>query len=83
MGPGADRMDTQGADCSKDKTWERLSQASVPSTKPTNASLVARLVKNLPAVSETWVRSLGWEDPLEKGKAPVSSILTWSIPWTV
>ena len=39
------------------------------------ASLVAQLVKNPPATQETWVRSLGWEDPLEKGKAPHSSIL--------
>ena len=39
------------------------------------ASLVAQLVKNLPAMQETWVRSLGWEDPLEKGKATHSSIL--------
>ena len=39
------------------------------------ASLVTQLVKNLPAMQETWVRSLGWEDPLEKGKAPHSSIL--------
>ena len=43
------------------------------------ASLVAQLVKNLPAVQETWVRSLGWEDPLEKGKATNSSILAWRI----
>ena len=47
------------------------------------ASLIAQLVKNPPAVRETWVRSLGWEDPLEKGKATHSSILFWSIPWTV
>ena len=47
------------------------------------ASLVAQLVKNLPAVRETWVQSLGWEDPLEKGKATHSSILAWRIPWTV
>ena len=46
-------------------------------------SLVAQLVKNPPAVQETWVRSLGWEDPLEKGKATHSSILAWRIPWTV
>ena len=39
------------------------------------ASLVAQLVKNLPAMRETWVRSLGWEDPLERGKATHSSIL--------
>ena len=44
---------------------------------------VAQLVKNLPAVQETWVRSLGWEDPLEKGKATHSNILAWRIPWTV
>ena len=47
------------------------------------AFLVAQLVKNLPATWETWVRSLGWEDPLEKGKATHSSILAWRIPWTV
>ena len=47
------------------------------------ASLVAQLVKNLPTMWETWVRSLGWEDPLEKGKAPHSSVLAWRIPWTV
>ena len=46
------------------------------------ASLVAQLVKNLPAMRETWVQSLGWEDPLEKGKATHSSILAWRIPWT-
>ena len=47
------------------------------------ASLVAQLVKNLPAMWETWVRSLGWGDPLEKGVATHSSILAWRIPWTV
>ena len=47
------------------------------------ASLVAQLVKNPPAMRETWVRSLGWEDPLEKGMATHSSILAWGIPWTV
>ena len=46
-------------------------------------SLVAQLVKNLPAMWETWVWSLGWEDPLEKGKATHSSILAWRIPWTL
>ena len=45
------------------------------------ASLVAQLVKNLPAIWETWVQSLGWEDPLEKGKATHSSILAWRVPW--
>ena len=47
------------------------------------ASLVAQLVKNPPAMQETWARSLSWEDPLEKGKATHSSILAWRIPWTV
>ena len=47
------------------------------------ASLVAQLVKNPPAMQETWVRSLGWEDPLEKGKATHSRILAWRIPRTV
>ena len=46
------------------------------------ASLVAQMVKNLPAMWETWVQSLGWEDPLEKGKATRSSILAQRIPWT-
>ena len=47
------------------------------------ASLVAQLVKNLPAIWETWVPSLGWEEPLEKGMATDASILAWRIPWTV
>ena len=46
------------------------------------ASLVAQLVKNLPAVQETWVQSLGWKDPLEKEMATHSSILAWKISWT-
>ena len=45
------------------------------------ASLVVQLVKNPPAIQETWVRSLGWEDPLEKVKASPSNILAWRIPW--
>ena len=40
------------------------------------------MVKNLPAMQETWVRSLGWEDPLGKGKVTHSSIFAWRIPWT-
>ena len=67
--------------------WLRKQQ---PCVRPLNsfyllmrASLVPQLVKNLPAVWETWVQSLGWEDPLEKGKATHSSILAWKIPWTV
>ena len=52
-------------------TTERLS----------HASLVAQRLKRLPAMRETWVRSLGWEDPPEKGRAVHSSILAWRIPW--
>ena len=43
---------------------------------------MVQMVKNLPAMKETWVRSLGWEDPLEKGMATYSSILAWRISWT-
>ena len=46
------------------------------------SSLVAQVVKNLPAMKETWVQSLGQEDTLEKGMATQSSILAWRIPWT-
>ena len=46
------------------------------------ASLVAQLVKTLPAMQETQVRSLGWEDPLEMGMATHSTTLAWRIPWT-
>ena len=45
------------------------------------AFLLAQLIKNLPAMHETWARSLGWEDPLEKGEATHSSIVAWRIPW--
>ena len=44
---------------------------------------MAQLVKDLPAMREKWVQSLGWEDLLEKGKSTHSSILAWRIPWTV
>ena len=46
------------------------------------ASRVAQTVKNLPAMQQTCVRSLGWEDPLEKGMATHSTILAWRLPWT-
>jgi len=45
-------------------------------------SLVPQVVKNLPAMQDARIRSLGWEDPLEKGMATHSSILAWRIPWT-
>ena len=66
--PGLGRSDGEGRGYPLQYSW---------------ASLVAQLVKNLPAMQETWVRSLGWEDPLEKGIAIHSSILAWRIPWTV
>ena len=54
----------------------------VPASATYWESLVAQLVKNPPAMRETWVRSLDWEDPLEKGMATHSSILAWKIPGT-
>ena len=66
--PGSGRSSGEGIGCPLQYFW---------------ASLVAQLVKNLPAMQETWVRSLGWEDPLEKGKATHSSIVVWRIPWTI
>ena len=50
---------------------------------PESNSLLAQLVKNPPVMPETWVQSLGWEDPLEKGRATHSSILAWRIPRTL
>ena len=47
------------------------------------ASLIAQMVKNLPAMWETWAQPLGWEDSLEKEMATYSSILAWRIPWTL
>ena len=44
--------------------------------------LVAHMVKNMPEMQETWVRSLGWEDPLEKGMTTHSRVPAWRIPWT-
>ena len=44
--------------------------------------MAAQMLKNLPAMQETWIQSLGWEDPLGKGMATHSSILAWGIPWT-
>ena len=50
-------------------------------SKNNGASLVAQRLKRLPAMRETWVRSLGWEDPLKKEMVTHSSILAWRIPW--
>ena len=60
-------------DMSLSELWETVKD---------RASLVAQMVKNLPAAQETWIQSLGWKDPLEKGMATHSSILAWRIPWT-
>ena len=68
MIPGAGRSSGEGIGYSLQYSW---------------ASLVAQLVKNLPAMQDTWVQPLGGEDPLEKGKATHSSILAWRIPETV
>ena len=72
------------------ETWidlEPVIQSEVSQKQKNNyriwASLVAQLVKNLPAMRETWVRFLSWEDPLEEGMAIHSSILAWRILWTV
>ena len=51
-----------------------------PHPAPTRASLVAQMVKNLPAMQQTWVQSLGWEHPLEEGLATHCSMLTWRRP---
>ena len=57
--------------------WER-GKEDISCTQ--RVSLVAQMVKNLPAMTEIWVQSLGWDDPLEKGMATHSSVLVWRIP---
>ena len=64
------------------KRYSRVSLYIVLDLKLMRASLVAQRLKRLPAMRETWVRSLGQEDPLEKEMATHSSILAWRIPWT-
>ena len=61
----------------------QLLQFSSPFTSCIKGFSVAQLIKNLPAMWETWVWSLGWEDPLEKGKTTHFSIPAWRIPWTI
>ena len=61
----------------KDEAYVHMLQTSLV----IQASLVAQLVKNPPAMQETCVQSLGWEDPLEEGKATHPSVLAWRIPW--
>ena len=61
--------------------WSRTESDTTEATEQ-QQQLVAQTVKNLPAMQETWVQSLDWEDPLEKEMATPSSILAWIIPWT-
>ena len=61
----------------ENKPWLRIRKYTTFS-----GETVAQLVKNLPAILETWIQFLGWEDPLEKGKATHSNILAWRIQWT-
>ena len=74
----------EGAGSSQEELTSMVTSApdSFTETKP-RASPVAQLVNNRPAMQETWVRCLHWEDPLEKGKAPHSSVLAWRTPWNV
>ena len=84
-----------GSSAGKESTYNAGDPSSIPGSGRSTgegigyplqhswASLVTQLVKNLPPMQETWVRSLGWEDPLEKGMATHSSILVWRIPLTV
>ena len=65
MIPGSESSPREGIGCPLQYSW---------------ASLVAQMVKNLPAIRETWVPSLGWEDPLKAGMSTLSSILAWRIP---
>ena len=62
------------------KSQTQLSETKHNTRTTLRASLVAQLVKNLPAMQETWVRSLGWEDSLKEGVATHSTILAWRIP---
>ena len=62
--------------------WTQVTELGLPTFRVQGDSPVAQSVRNPPAMQETWVRSLGWEDPLEEGMATHSSILAWRIPWT-
>ena len=68
--------------CIKRKTEEPEASFHLPYPRGLGASLIAQLIKNLPAMQETWAQPLGREDLLEKEMAAHSSILAWRIPWT-
>ena len=88
-------MGFPGSSAGKDSTCNAGDPSSIPGSERSAgegigyplwyswASLVAQLVKNPPAIQETWVQSLGWKDPLEKRTVTHSSILAWRLPWTV
>ena len=73
-------------DCHSSRAEDLITQFKIKYDHKGNmtywASVVAQMVKHLPAMQETWVWSLGWEDPLEKEMATHSGILAWKIPWT-
>ena len=85
-------MGFPGSSASKESTYKSGDSGVIPGLESSPgegisyplqfswASLVAQFIKNLPAVWETWVQSLSWEDPLEKGMATSSNILAWKIP---
>ena len=65
------------------KKLQQITQIQSSKRLLDNLSRLAQTVKNLPAMWETWIRSLGWEDPLERGKATHFSVLAWRISWTL
>ena len=79
-GGNGGRGDNSGS--SNSSKGSNNSSSNSNSSRSYRASLVAQMVKNLPAMWETQVQSLGWENPLQKGMATVSSVLAWRIPWT-
>ena len=85
--PSLTKSQDWGLEGRNSKLWRDLPRMVSEATKGvfirSFTSLIAQLVKNPPAIQETMVRFLGWEDPLEKGKATHSSILAWRIPWTI
>ena len=68
--------------CCRELQINFLANPITRNSQDVRASLVAQMVKNLPAMQETWIPSLGWEDPLEKGVVTPSSSLAWRIPWS-
>ena len=79
---GASCFAYEGCTCNHTKWFKRFETMGNCEPQCSWASLVAQMVKNLPAMRETRVPSLGWEGPLEEGMAAHSSILAWRIPWT-